>query len=291
MAPRPYTVSLLPNAGLGNKLLVWARGLVHAHQTNTLHRALFWSRPSRFILAKSRTSLYGKFIRDNPISEIAFLSRFYNEIRSGVVEPNIGVPSGAKWSIFNQVPHWSDYFLGIRDHRDLIQFELSKLVRGENQSAISNTIAIHMRRGDFKDHDPKLDFRAQGNTRTPICYFEKVMASIKRDYPDFLINVYTDEVDSEVLQFCQKWSARVASTYNPASDLLQMSASRILVLSASSTFSLWSAFLSRGVIVHHPDHFHQPVRSAAHNALELVAHDGELPIGWSEYLRAQLDRE
>jgi gamma-glutamyl:cysteine ligase YbdK (ATP-grasp superfamily) len=67
-----------------------------------------------------------------------------------------------------------------------------------------------------------------------------------------------------------------------------MSRARIIVCSAGSTFSEWSAFLSDALVIRHPSHVHSAIRPVAQfHHLECRA--PQTPAGWAELWKGVLE--
>jgi len=76
MREQHYVVCKLPNAGLGNKLLVWAKAMVFAH----INQLELWVSPwfqmkLKSLLRKEQSRFYLQQLRNEPI--MRQLSRFY----------------------------------------------------------------------------------------------------------------------------------------------------------------------------------------------------------------------
>jgi hypothetical protein len=66
-------------------------------------------------------------------------------------------------------------------------------------------------------------------------------------------------------------------------DLVLLSKSKLIVTSATSTFSYWAAFLSNSPVIMHPDHLHADLRNAECNQ---HIYEGSLLPGFSNELLA-----
>lgn len=270
-------LSLLPNAGLGNKLFVFAHGAVFASQNGCEHISLPWSHLSLRSILNGRRPLYGLDIK---LQDYRPLVTALLRCRTSVV---INPPPGAilerhesQYSlvIFNQIPHWRDYFAQIRNHRKEVKSALVSLVRFVPPTT-GYDVAIHIRRGDFSDYNPTRPFEEQGCTKAPLAYFRDIAMKITT-HCGFkgTVGIFSDARDDEIDEVLSVSGVSRARARSDLEELFLMSCARLIVASPSSTFSLWAGFLGDGALIHHPDHFHQNVR---------LPSDG-LEVCWSEDL-------
>jgi hypothetical protein len=112
-------------------------------------------------------------------------------------------------------------------------------------------IAVHIRRGDFK----------LGNPVTPNAFFIEcirfIRARIKRP---LAVTVFTDAHPGEIKDVLALENVRLAEQKPDILDILQMSKSKIIILSRSSTFSYWAAFLSDAIVIKHIDDWQDNIR-------------------------------
>lgn len=167
--------------------------------------------------------------------------------------------------VFSEMPHWEDYFKGLKGNRTRTKNILNSLL----QPAILNklerltvpSIGVHIRLGDFKKLKKGEDFSKTGATRTPERYFIEVIDSLRAIHGRSLpVSVFTDGYKSELKELFNLKNITLLTGNADLVDMLLLSKSKIIVTSAGSTFSYWSAFLSEAVVIMHPDHIHQPLR-------------------------------
>lgn len=252
--------SLLPRAGLGNKLLVWGRGAAFAEINGLPHYTLGWTHLSLGSILRPgrRRPFYGKSF-DSGISPALHAWRLLGPV---TVEPELG-PGPPATYVFNAIPHWRDYFAGLREQRTALRRRFFSVYRGNVPPPMPPFVALHVRRGDFRETDSR-PFAEQGLTRTPLVYFRDIACQLRdaigRPVP---IRLFSDGLDSELADLLSLPDCTRYLGASDAEELVAMSQAGAVVASASSTFPLWAGFLGDGVLIHHPDHFHQPVRPAA----------------------------
>jgi hypothetical protein len=156
-------------------------------------------------------------------------------------------------------------FETVRAHRDLVKqliwSELKADLRQAVMRASAPTVAVHIRRGDFRELREGEDFRMVGGARTPLEYFTSVIQQIRICHGvDLPVMIFTDGYASEIKSVLALPAVNVAPTQAPMADLLLMSRAAIVVTSAGSTFGYWAGFLADAPVILHPDHIHAPHR-------------------------------
>ncbi|HEY4290079.1 MAG TPA: alpha-1,2-fucosyltransferase [Puia sp.] len=264
----------LPAAGLGNQLFPLVKAAVFA-ELNGLPMVVAGYNQFRI-----GPYLRGEKIKRNyngyftfqkgwiagQVSRLAMMK--YNRLEA-VNEPpleRLGPSSitGKKF-VFNSIPHWSDYFAGLKEHRELAISLLKSIIR-ENivRQVDKNThpsIGIHIRMGDFRKLQTGEDFSKVGAVRTPEDYFIDIISSIRRiNGQELPVSVFTDGYRHEFKTLFDMPQVRMVEGNPDIVDMLLLGKSKLIVTSAGSTFSYWSGFLSDATVIMHPDHLHEPIR-------------------------------
>lgn len=261
-------ISKLPKAGLGNKLFVWAHGVVYASLHALEHMTVGWTQYQLGPLLRMEKSK--RWYTNYFINSASWLKRcqyiFQSKKYLSYLESNkLDVHPEATNYVFHEIPYWKDYFLGLSEHRELIKKKFFDMLSPRYQEVYRSIeapdIAIHIRMGDFKKLEAGLDFSKAGLTRTPIEYFSEVIHTIREiTGNDTPVKIFSDGNKAELTSVLSLPHVDFAHNISDLADLLQMSKSKILVLSAGSTFGQWSGFLSDAILIHHPAHFHGYVR-------------------------------
>jgi hypothetical protein len=162
-------------------------------------------------------------------------------------EPEVELVNGGNKKqlfIFKKVIVDEDLFKHIRTHRTFIQHELhcllnpSLLARLEQYPAPE--IGIHIRRGDFK----------YGNPITPLSFFIDAIKMVWETTKSRLkVTVFTDAKRDEIEEIFSLPGVSMSDIKPDILDILLMSRSKVLILSRSSTFSYWAAFLSNAIVI------------------------------------------
>jgi hypothetical protein len=168
--------------------------------------------------------------------------------------------------VFSQVPHWSDFFSGLKDHRMLVISLFKELVRPDiwekANKETSPCIGVHIRMGDFRKLQAGENFSNVGAVRTPEEYFIDIIKEIRNiKTADLRVSVFTDGYKEEFERLFSMENVKMVEGNPDIVDLILLSRSRIIVASANSTFSYWAAFLSDVPAILHPDHIHEPIRN------------------------------
>jgi hypothetical protein len=272
-----YCYAELPKAGLGNMLLIWARAAIFAHLNKLPLLVSGWSKIHIGPLLRRERDrrLYLDFFRQphlaGRIKKVAIL-RTYKR----VVEPElthllpVGAVDAKNLFVFNRLPHWSDYFKDIKDYREIVQGALTSMLVDKYRARLASldvpVIGIHVRCGDFRELKPNEDFAKVGHVRTPLAFFCDLVERIREVHGGCLpVTVFSDGRDHELEGLLKMPQVYRAGQNAAIVDLLLLSQSKVIIPSPGSTFGYWSAFLSDAVILHHPDHLHEPIRSSETN--------------------------
>jgi Glycosyl transferase family 11 len=271
----------LPKAGLGNQLFPLVKAAVFA-ELNGIPLIVSGYKQFRigpYLRGEKVKRSYGGYFNFQKNSLTAIFDRFslwrYRNHREVVEPPLKRFPASGvagKKFIFSSIPHWSDYFAGLKEHRDLAISVFRRMVRATILSQVetmqSPCIGVHIRMGDFRKLATGEDFKAVGAVRTPERYFMEMISSIREINGSKLpVSVFTDGYRKEFEGLFSLENVHMIEGNTDIADLLLLGKSKVIVTSAGSTFSYWSGFLSEAPLVMHPDHLHAPIRPAAVNGI------------------------
>lgn len=272
-----YVLAKLPHAGLGNKLLVWARAFAFAKRNDLPLLVSPWEQLAIGpILRRERARFYLDTFR-TPGLMMRLQTPLLYRTRPKIVEPDIYARAADLTSdykkamfVFDRMPHWATTFSGLREYRGEIQAQLMAMTTPRYVQRAAElpapVIAVHIRMGDFRPVLPHENFAQVGNVRTPLDYFRTLLLAIRgftgKSTP---VTVFSDGTEQELREILALPNV-VLSRGEPAIvDLLWMAKSKLIILSAGSTFGLWGAFLSDAAIIQHPLHFHYQVHGGELN--------------------------
>jgi hypothetical protein len=146
--------------------------------------------------------------------------------------------------VFDQVSPQTDLFGPFRAHREMVKEGLFALLTPQMRKALDTyappVIAVHIRRGDFK----------YGNPITPTAFFiEAIGLAREAAGKEWPVTIFTDAAPDEISDVLALPGVRLTGDKPDILDILLMSKSKVIILSQSSTFSYWGAFLSDAVII------------------------------------------
>jgi hypothetical protein len=175
---------------------------------------------------------------------------------------------GNRLFIFDTISNGDDIFASIREHRDNVKAAIYQMLQPAMLQKLGTyatpEIAVHIRRGDFKI----------GNQITSLSFFTDCIKSIRalagNDMP---VTIFTDAQQHELEELLRLPNISIAENKPDMLDILLMSKSKIMVLSKSSTFSYWAAYLSDAIVLRPHDDWQRQIRSNSINC-----HHAE--IGW-----------
>jgi hypothetical protein len=278
-------------------LLVWARARIFADLNDMPLCVTGWNalRPGPFLRGEL-PRFYGGFF--TPSREVSLRRRLWSRVRfDRVYEPILDDDhqSNNALYIFSEIPHWKDYFAGIRDHRDQVRGRLYDLIRPsvlrELQGSAAPVISIHVRCGDFRPLAPREDFSKVGHVRTPLDYFAAIIEGIRLLVGrDIRVTIFSDGTNYDIAALLRLPNVHHQRSTTAIADMLLMSKSEIIVPSAGSTFGYWAGFLSEAAIILHPDHIHSSIRPESVNRNSFEGGVAGPTSQWPGLLRRQLSK-
>lgn len=280
--PDRYVWADLPRGGLGNKLFVWGNAYVVAERNQVPLVVTGWNNPFGFrtFLKGGGIRRYGALFRNSGVKR-SRLREWEKSIQETLEEPALEthLKIGSR-ALFSKLPPWQDWFQPLIPYRSMVvqgfHAILSERVKAETSGLIGSPIAIHVRLGDFRRVGVHEDFAKVGNARTPMGYFcrlvERIRDTIGWDAP---VRIYSDGKNSELQDLLRMRNVTRARDRNPVLDMVEMSLSKVLILSAGSSFSQWAAFLGTQPVIAHFEHFHHRIREPSTTVFEGIANPYE----------------
>jgi hypothetical protein len=270
MLPSSFCLARLPNAGLGNKLFVWAKAHVFASLNQLPLVVTGWTQFQKApLLHGGDLRLYWNYFQRT--AQVDWITRWRADRRSRfIADPPVARtavdPVGTVYE-FSQISHWSDHFGDIRSYREgLREALLAMLTPARVRELAAQKPAIicaNVRMGDFRPLAPNQNFKEVGNTRTPLEYFRNLIQEIRQDHGSALpVEIVSDGRTRDLAPLLALPGVSLAPARSKIVDIIMMSRSRILLTSAGSTFSYWAGFLGECALIHHPDNIHPPIRPA-----------------------------
>ncbi len=239
-------VSFLPKSGLGNKLFIWSYGVVFSKKNNLPHITLnLLNIHFGAILRneKSKRFYWGYMSMSYTMRSLLMYIQNYFTRKKVCLSPDecqLKVDLSKKYMyVFNILPYHKDYFSAIKNSRELIRSSFSKYFRSnylKRSFQISqDSIAVHIRRGDFK-FNSSLIFDNE--------YYIKQINLLRKLNGIMPVFIFTDSEENELKDFLELPMVNIVNGNKDIDDLIQISLFSSIIITPTSTFSLWAAFLS-----------------------------------------------
>jgi hypothetical protein len=244
-------LAILPKAGLGNKLYVWAKATVFSYLNQTELITFGWTQPSLgpfFRREKSKRLYLGQF-KNPKYFDLSTLLQYWI-FAERITDPDLVI----KANDFNKnelilfkglrkgIP--DDSFRDLKPFRFYLKDKLQDMLTPKVKNLLSESstpvIGIHVRRGDFR----------QTSWMTSLDYFCGRTSQIRYAAGKCLpVTVFSDGSDDELAPLLDMPGVKRAPSNPEIVDMLLLSRSKVLVTCPASTFSNWAAFLSDGVVI------------------------------------------
>jgi hypothetical protein len=290
MKTKKYCYAILPHAGLGNKLFIWAQCVLFAKQNNCKYAIKGWAHLHIRTLLKvvffleKRHEYYFSPFKYNLLDRFSFL--FFNIKNAELITQSHADKIKEQWAgnyYFKGMNH-PEYFLVLRDYRELIIKCFWERIKEKYipPKKDANEIGIHIRRGDF----------VTLGMETPIEYFKESLKLI-RGYLGYEVRakVYSNGSKDVLENILNEPNVEFHEPKNPMYDLISLSSSKIIILSVNSTFGMWAAFLSKAIIIRNNDDYEKGfIRSESDRG---ILYEGSLDSHydqWPDLLKSNLDK-
>lgn len=263
----------LPKAGLGNQLFPLMRAYTFAHLNNlpvmvTQYHQL---KIGPWLRREKNKRKYNGFFTFQKSRIAAQLDNWeikkYKKAQKR--EPDVSMVEDketlANSYLFSAIPHYEHRFDGLKENRQLVIQLLWNVITPAIKKRVGELpppyIGIHIRMGDFRKLKDGEEFGKLGTVRTPEEYFIEIVNSIRKVQGSNLpVSVFTDGSKNELNKLFTLTNIHLIEGNNDLVDLLLLSKSKIIVTSASSTFSYWAAFISEASIITHPAYVNLKIR-------------------------------
>lgn len=267
-------VCKLPKAGLGNQLFPLMKSLVFAHLNNLPLVVVGYNqlkigpylRDEKTKRKYSNYFIFQKNILGEQIDKwLLFRNKHMKVEKEPLLEHIKLEEANHKLFEYKAIPHWEDYYVQLKDYRNLVIDLFWKQIKGDIIKDVdkqkSPYIGIHIRMGDFRKLNEGENFSNVGTVRTPEQYFINIIKNIRQIHGTSLpVSVFTDGYKHEFEELFLLDNIDIVEGNTDIVDMLLLSKSKIIVCSAGSTFGYWAGFLANAALILHPDHIHQPIR-------------------------------
>ena len=234
--------------GLGNAMLIHARALSYQKKFGGI---ILTSRYGKIRLgpilrSEKKMRTYFGYFRETPYYSLLILkiAHFFLPIN---VNPN---HYSKNWCVvFNAKIITGQLFLLMKDDSLYIKKKflelLNKKVRNQLEFVRKKEISIHIRRGDFK----------LSQQQTNLDFFISCINKLRNMLGRMLsVTIFTDADVDELSEILHLENVLVEKNDFDIVDIFSLANSKIIVLSASSTFGYWAGFFqNKGVLIRPKD--------------------------------------
>ena len=256
----------LGGAGLGNIMFPWASALVYAKKNNLTMIQTTWTnlKIGTFFRKERDKRIYKDlFLETEGISGLKkfFLLNFSNNVK-----------------VFSEM---NDLFQPFRNEQDFVKSELLKIINPyhltRSRKFNSNSIAIHIRMGDFAiPKNEKVLRNGAWNFRLPIKWYVSIIEKIQKE-SDLPIYIFSDSNDYEIKEILAYDNCNRVYFGSAISDLLALSTCKVLISSAS-TFSMWASYIGQMPTIWFPGQMRQKLLLENSKFEGEVDYDDDLPV-------------
>lgn len=257
-AKSPIVIANLPSAGMCNLLFSWAKAVVFAQKNQLSIEVYGWNHIhiGPWLRGERVKRYYGHYFlsQQNIVTRLWFTWRSNfskSSILNNPIIRNEHELKGYDFVEFRYIPSPKHelYFESLHGERYFIKKELFKMVRPNYIEQLKSLpkleIAVHIRRGDFKNHPMFVEND----------YFIRCIRMIReKNNRQLPVTIFSDGYPDEFKNILDLGNVTIAKSNPDIVDLLYLSSATILVTSLYSTFSYWAAFLSDGDVILHPNH-------------------------------------
>ena len=256
----------LGGAGLGNIMFPWATALVYAKKHNLKKIQTTW-----------RNLKFGTFIRKERDK------RMYLDLFS----ETDGISGFKKFFLLNFSSNikvfsgMDNLFEPFKSDQNFVKTELLKIINPYHikraKEFNSNSIAIHIRMGDFTNPiNEKVLRNGDWNYRLPIKWYISLIEKIQKE-SNLPIYIFSDAEGSELKEILAYDNCNRAYFGSAISDMLALSTCKVLISSAS-TFSMWASFLGQMPTIWFPGQMRQTLLLENSKFEGEIDYDDDLPI-------------
>jgi hypothetical protein len=264
-----------PKTGLGNMLLVWANALVFA-EINELELIIgsWWGiRPGTFLRGERKKRIYHHYFNETCFNKKLYGS-FLLATRKHEQNPAIEKITTEKKStnpiyLFDKAITHVNLFANLLPYRNFITQQLNNLLTDKRKQELAACsiplMSVHIRRGDFKTT----------HQTTALSFFINAINACRQLAGEQIpVTVFSDAAPEELETVLSIPNVMLSPEKADILDILLMSKSKIIVLSQSSTFSYWAAFLSDAKVIMKHDEWQALVKPSSGNYEEIKWNDG-----------------
>lgn len=244
---RSYCFVRFPRAGLGNRLIPWARAEVFAdlHQVDFVRPQWVQFKVGPLLRGEPDLRLYaGQFCQRS--GTLPTWKRFWPVVQQ-VDNPRFDMEPIVR-DVAYLFDDYSLFFSDLVGHNDLIVNRLRQVTRSKvlarAEDLVGASLAVHIRLGDF---------RSIPGAASSIEWYAQTVHELLEAFPQLSpALVFSDASDVEIASVLSHPLVKRVTTGTALGDLWALSRARVLVASGNSSFSAWASYLSQMPTLYEP---------------------------------------
>lgn len=236
--------------GLGNLLFPWARAKVISETHNYRMLASTWPQVKIGPILRGELDArnYAGIFKTVPNEVSGFKRLWILLTRKRVSEFTMNNVKSGQILEFEGMEGMYEAILG---HSEFLRNSLISMLarnRISDLTTIHNckqSIAVHVRFGDFSENNLTTLAKGQVNCRQPIEWYVAAVCSLRKELgADVIVNIFSDAIEEELKPLMALPLVRRISGNTAIEDMLLIGTHKVFVASGS-TFSMWGSFLGQ----------------------------------------------
>jgi len=248
--------------GLAHSLLAWARCVVWAEQVGATMLAPHWFRFRVGPIIRNERDKRNYYVDFHHSTQVSGLRREYLLATSKRVYAELDLPDRGNGNWRNTVVIFRNaeavnerkFFHLIQGHHELVRDRLVSITTDKVLTGVhvEPHVAIHVRRGDFKEPKTEDLDEVATNARLPIEWYEKTFLKLRSQIEsNFKTIIYSDGSDDEIAELLKYKNVERSKSQSAITDLISMSNAAVIVASVSG-FSQWGSYLGNVPCISYP---------------------------------------
>ena len=242
-----YAMCTPPRAGLGNKLIPWARSVIYANQHNLQRISSPFAQLSLgpTLRGEKDARVYAGQFNHDPEAISGLRAAFYKASLKRLAEPfDLSLPPKSESGIVDFISLEGN-FATLAGHNALLQAALLRITRKQLRPRDAlPPIGIHVRRGDFAAGNTVGSATFGGCVQTPLAWYRDLLRGIRQTVrADLAAFVVSDGRDHELAELLNEPNVSRVDRGCALADLWALSQAKVILGSGGSTFTGWGSFL------------------------------------------------
>ncbi len=242
-----YAMCTPPRAGLGNKLIPWARSVIYAkeHGLQRLSSPFAQFSLGPTLRGEKDARIYaGQFCRD-PEAMSGLRAAFYKSRLERLPEPAMLTTPPNHANGIVDFTSLDGNFATLAGHNALLRPALLRITRKAwHPRETLEAIGIHVRRGDFGTGNTVGSATFGGCVQTPLTWYRDVLRGLRQQvHPNLGAFIVSDGRDRELAELLNEPNVSRVDRGCAIADVWALSQARVILGSGGSTFTGWGSYL------------------------------------------------